>query len=82
MADNNKTGRDRGDGAARKQNDYADFTATDPLAGWYSLGKTSRINRQQKRTWRRRSGGALTPEVAGWLVLLAVTAALLVGMAL
>lgn len=29
-------------------------TGTDPLAGWLSLAKSSRIHRQPKRGWDRR----------------------------
>jgi len=40
-----------------KQNDSRDSINADPVAGWYSLGKTSRMNRQQKRTMRNIASG-------------------------
>lgn len=38
--------------ASNSANDKADFTAPDPLLGWFNLAKPSR-NRQQKRSWKR-----------------------------
>lgn len=62
-----------------KQNDYADFSSTDLRTGLYSLTKATRINRQQKRAWRRKSGGALRLEVAGWLPVLVVIVVMVTG---
>lgn len=33
--------------------DSRHHTGTDPLAGWFNLAKSSRINRQKKRGWQR-----------------------------
>lgn len=30
---------------------------TDPLIGWHELGKPARLQRKQKRSWRRKGGG-------------------------
>jgi hypothetical protein len=55
MNKNNKA-RHLGKGAGReKQPDVKDSTINDPLIGWYSLAKESRIKRQPKRAWERRS---------------------------
>jgi hypothetical protein len=53
MTKNNK-GRDRlASGTTQKTSDSRNHTGADPLAGWFSLAKSSRINRQQKRGWQR-----------------------------
>jgi len=40
-------------GATQKTSDNRNPTAIDPLAGWFSLAKSIRINRQQERGWQR-----------------------------
>lgn len=62
-----------------KQNDSRDSINADPVAGWYSLGKASRTNRQQKRTWRRKSGGAINADLLALLILAAVAGLMLTG---
>ncbi len=52
MTKNNK-GRSGGDRPTPKTSDSRNHTGADPLAGWFSLAKSSRINRQQKRGWQR-----------------------------
>lgn len=52
MTKNNK-GRDRWHGATPKTFDRRNNTGADPLTGWFSLAKSSRINRQQKYGWQR-----------------------------
>jgi hypothetical protein len=39
-------------GATPKTTDTENYSR-DPLAGWFSLAKSSRIQRQQKRGWQR-----------------------------
>lgn len=52
-----------------------------PLA-WAQLeGKPSRESRKLKRTWKRKAGGAISAELLGLLVLGAVVAILLMGVA-
>lgn len=47
-------GRDRlHGGATQNTSDSRHHTGQDPLIGWFSLAKSSRINRQQKRGWQR-----------------------------
>lgn len=60
-----------------KRNDPCN--ATDPLMGWHELGKPARLQRQQKRSWRRKNGGGITGELAGLLVMAGVAALLLIG---
>lgn len=43
--------------AALQTNHKQDHTAIDPLMGWHALAKPSR-DRQQKKAWLRRKGGA------------------------
>jgi hypothetical protein len=52
MTKNNK-GRSGGDRPPPKTSDNRNPTGIDPLAGWFSLAKSSRITRQQKRGWQR-----------------------------
>jgi predicted phage gp36 major capsid-like protein len=40
-------------GATQRTSDTRNHTGQDPLTGWFSLAKSSRINRQQKRGWQR-----------------------------
>src|SRR5512144_1035651 len=47
-------GRDRWHGATPKTTDSQKYTVIDPLAGWFSLAKSSRINCKQKRGWQKR----------------------------
>ena len=43
--------------SAGKQKDRGrDDTASDPVAGWYALGKESRATRKPKREWCRKGG--------------------------
>jgi len=46
-------GRNGGDRPTQKTSDNNNSTGIDPLAGWFSLAKLSRFNRQQKRGWQR-----------------------------
>lgn len=47
-------GRDRlHGGATPKTSDSRNHTGQGPLPGWFSLTKSSRIIRQQKRGWQR-----------------------------
>lgn len=63
-----------------KQNDSRDFTGNgDPLRGWHELGKPARLNRQQKRSWRRESGGAISADLLALLILAAVAWLMLTG---
>jgi len=62
-----------------KRNDPRDYT--DPVMGWHELGKPARIQRQQKRSWRRKNGGGIAAELAGLLALALVAGLLLVGVA-
>jgi len=55
MARNNK-GRSGGDRPTPKTPDSRNHIGADPLAGWFSLAKSSRINRQQQA--RMAKGGA------------------------
>lgn len=41
---------------APKISDSRNPTGIDPLAEWFSLAKSSRINRTQKRGWQRGRG--------------------------
>lgn len=52
MSNNNK-GRNRWHGATPQTSGSRHDTEADPLAGWFSLAKSSRINRQQKRRMQR-----------------------------
>ncbi|MDP1527503.1 MAG: hypothetical protein Q8M20_16985 [Rhodocyclaceae bacterium] len=52
MTKNNK-GRAPNQDATPKTTDSRNHTESDPLAGWFSLAKSSRANRQQKRGWQR-----------------------------
>jgi hypothetical protein len=52
MTKNNK-GRAPVQDATPKTADSINHTGTYPLAGWFSLAKSSRANRQQKRGWQR-----------------------------
>jgi hypothetical protein len=45
-------GRSGGDRPTPKTTDTENYSR-DPLAGWFSLAKSSRIQRQQKRGWQR-----------------------------
>jgi hypothetical protein len=54
MTKNNK-GRNGGDRPTPKTTDSRNLTGTDPLSGWFSLAKSSRITRQQKRGWQKAS---------------------------
>lgn len=42
-----------GDRPTPKTSDNRNPTGIDPFSGWFSLAKSSRINRQQKRGWQR-----------------------------
>jgi len=47
-------GRDRLHGGATQNTSASrNHTGQDPLIGWFSHTKSSRINRQQKRGWQR-----------------------------
>jgi hypothetical protein len=46
-------GRSGGDRPTQKTSDSRNPTGIDLLTGWFSLAKSSRINRQQKRGWQR-----------------------------
>jgi hypothetical protein len=46
-------GRNGADRPTQMTSDNRNPTGIDPLAGWFSLAKSSRINRQQKRGWQR-----------------------------
>jgi len=47
-------GRDRLHGGATPGTTHSpDCIGQDPLLGWFSLAKSSRINRQPKRAWRK-----------------------------
>jgi hypothetical protein len=72
-------GRNGGDRATQKTTDSHNPTSIDPVLGWFDLGKESRINRKQKRVWKRKSGGAISFELAGILILGAVAGLLLAG---
>lgn len=50
MTKNNK-GRNGGDRPTQKTTSSRRNTAIDPLSGWFSLAKSSRIKRQQK--WQK-----------------------------
>lgn len=45
--------RSQGEGAVRNTTRDFNHTGIDPLLGWFSLGKPSRISRQPKREWKR-----------------------------
>ncbi|MDR3212406.1 MAG: hypothetical protein LBT71_00585 [Azoarcus sp.] len=47
-----KKSRNRENGAAANES-FPDYTDNDPLIGWFSLGKQSRIERKPKRGWQR-----------------------------
>ena len=46
-------GRNGGDRPTQKTSDTRNPTGIDPLAGWFSITKSSRITSQQKRRWQR-----------------------------
>ena len=46
-------GRNGGDRPTPKTSYNRNPTGIDPLAGWFSLAKPSRFNRQKKRGWQR-----------------------------
>ncbi|MFP5505615.1 MAG: hypothetical protein ACLGH6_05410 [Gammaproteobacteria bacterium] len=58
-----------------KRNDPRD--STDPVMGWHELGKPARMQRKQKRSWRRKDGGGIAAELAGLLALATVAGVLL-----
>jgi len=62
-----------------KQNERLDSTAPDPVAGWFALAKPARMNRQHKRTWRRKGGGAVSADLLALLILATVSALMLAG---
>ncbi|GHU34841.1 hypothetical protein AGMMS50256_29070 [Betaproteobacteria bacterium] len=51
MPRNNK-GRDRRNGATQRNYDTRNYTADDPVLGWFNLAKPARM-RQPKRSWGR-----------------------------
>jgi len=79
MTPNNKKGRNGGDRATPKHSTDCDSTNPDPVAGWYGLAKPARMVRQQKRTWRRKSGGTIRGDLLALLFLATVAGLLLVG---
>ena len=46
-------GRNGGDRPTPKTADTLNHTEADPLMGWFNLAKQSRIERRQKRGWKR-----------------------------
>ena len=53
-----KKPRQKGTGTAQNKTQHDDFTRlSDPLQGWHALAKPAR-QRQQKKSWMRRKGGA------------------------
>lgn len=69
--------------AAGQTNLDLNNTAFDPLRKWFDLAagvKPSSINRHQKRR-RNQQRGALDLQLAGWLLLCAISAAMLAGVA-
>ncbi len=46
-------GRNDGDRPTQNTSNKRNPTGIDTLAEWFSLAKSSRINRQQKRRWHR-----------------------------
>jgi hypothetical protein len=51
--DKPRNGGNRAGQKATTKTDTLNPTGIDLLAGWFSLAKSSRINRQQKRGWQR-----------------------------
>lgn len=51
----------------------------DPLIGWHSLAKPARENRRQKRTWRRKSGGAILVDLAALLSVAVLAGSTILG---
>jgi hypothetical protein len=72
-------GRNGGDRPTPKTSDIRNPTGIDPVLGWFNLGKESRIKRQSKRGWKRKSGGEISLELAAILILAVVAGLLLVG---
>ena len=56
---------------ALDQQDSRDFNP-DPLVGWHALYKPTRLSRESKRTWRRKSGGAIQVDLLALLILATV----------
>lgn len=65
--------------AGRQTTNTGNSTNPDPVAGWYALAKPARMSRQQKRTWRRKSRGAIRGDLLALLILAAVAGLLLAG---
>jgi hypothetical protein len=63
--------------AGRQTTDTCNSTAIDPVAGWYALAKPARMNRQQKRTRKRKAGGAIDLQLAALLILIVVAAVMM-----
>lgn len=77
MTDNKKGRTRRHD---PKQLDCNHSTGNDdPLRGWHELGKPARLNRQQKRSWRRKSGGAIDAVLLALMIVAAMACLMLAG---
>ena len=79
MTKNNK-GRNGGDRPTPRTSNSQNHTGTDLLTAWFSLPKSSRIKRQQKRNWKySNQRGRIDADLAGQLALLIVIVMLAVS---